>query len=230
MIAHALRGCCSSPLTRLRVALLTGLSIGLLSSCSGSASWLNPSECHFEPVPADELPADLAFRARSRFEVQGETLRVELVARAKPDGLTVLGLTNYGVRLFAVEQRGQDLVIDAPSRSERALARFAMDALHRAFWIRPPAGVASRLQGQAQAQESESWEWGGERVSQTSGASGVRRRYESARDSRVVTIDYPEAATVREAGDAPARVVVRNPRCGYDAVIVPLAARSPGPH
>ena len=209
----------------MRACALTLLvaTIGASTSCAASRSWWNPPACRFEPVSTDDLPGDLALRARSRFDVRGETIGVELVARARSDGLVVLGLSGYGVRLFAVEQRGQELAIDGSSREDRALASFAMDALHRAFWIRPPAEAASP------AQASQSWQWGGERVSQTSSGTGARRRYESEGNSQAVTIDYPEPVSVGDSEAASQQtVVVRNPRCGYEAVIIPLSVTSSG--
>jgi hypothetical protein len=218
---------------RLRACALTLVlaAIGAATSCAASRSWWSPPACRFEPVSSDDLPGDLALRARSRFEVRGETVGVELVARTRPDGLVVLGLSGYGVRLFAVEQRGREMAIDASTGEERALASFAMDALHRAFWIRPPAEAGSPEQA------SQSWQWGGERVSQTRSRAGARRRYESElnsernseRNSEAVTIDYPQPATVGDEEAAPQQaIVVRNPRCGYEAVIIPLSVTFSG--
>lgn len=222
MIAEAWRG---------STGFLPALLAAALLSCSSPVSWLDPSVCRFDPVPVDELPAELSFRARSRFEVRDQTLRVELVARSESDRLVVLGLTDYGVRLFAAEQRGRELSIDGGSRRERVLAGFAMDALHRAFWIQPPEDATpDPEQSAAQPEASVSWDWGDERVRQTRGPTGGRRRYESTQESVVATIDYPRSGTAGSADGTQAGVVVRNVRCGYEAVIVPFVATARGPH
>ena len=94
------------------------------------------------------------------FEVDERRVGVEVVARREADELVVVGLANFGVRLFTLRQRGREISIaDTPSREQRHLALWVLDALHRVRWIRPPGGAGREA-------ESLRWDWYGERVTE----------------------------------------------------------------
>jgi hypothetical protein len=156
-----------------------------------------------------------------RLRAGDEELRLELIARAESDQLVVVGLANYGVRLFAIRQRGIEVEVEGASSSELEwIASWVMDALHRAYWIHPRLGP----EGES---EDESWRWAGERVSQTREAGKLIREFalpDSDSATERVTIEYPD----HDVGEPVSRVTIRNPWCGYDAVIVPIQTPSKG--
>jgi hypothetical protein len=139
-----------------------------------------------------------------RFAVSNRDVHLEVVARSSPEELVVVGITGYGVRIFAARQRGRVITVeDATTRNYEHLARWSMDALHRSLWIQPPAGAGS--------DRVLSWAWEDEQVVE-SGKSGTRlREFSRTGTSAVVSVRYRERS-----------VEIRNPWCGYDAVFVVL--------
>lgn len=177
----------------------------------GCATSVNPPggpDCVVVPVPASDLPADLSLRTRMTL-VAGETpVHLETVARSTDDGLVVVGLAPYGLRLFTLRQRGRAFSVEgAAGRDPGPVPLWVADALHRIYWIQPPPGLAV-----------DCWERAGERVSERRGRGGLRREFASvgaAPDSRPVSIRYPGRT-------GPRVIEIHNPHCGYAARVVTL--------
>ena len=182
-------------------------------------------------------PAAAPRHIRAQLLAQGHVMRFELITQVRPEEIVVVGLAGYGVRLFTVRQTAQNVVIEsAASRELEFVAEWLMDALHRSFWIEPTA-----------RDESGAGIWGRERVidspPESTGAASTMgrewRRFElRGKDSATepVTIAYPgfdgEARDPRTptdstlahdtARDRKATLQIRNPWCGYEAILAPL--------
>ena len=199
-------------MTRLRTPGRWALWITLLvlSACSSPGGWFPRSSCLVVPASTDDLPAALALRTRMHLTAGKQSVHLETVAQRVGERLMVVGLSNYGIRLFAVQQNGQELAIEGvDSGNLEILARWVMDALHRIYWIQPPAdGSGSPLA---------KWDWAGETVIESRTPSGRRRQFvRGANASARVTIDYPDGVG--------SGVEIRNPPCGYDARVIVLEA------
>jgi hypothetical protein len=173
----------------------------------------------------DEATASLRARVHLRLTggktgrgLAGEEIRLEIVARSQPDELVVVGLAQYGARLFTVRQRDEGigsqsvatLVADAANRELEQIALLVMDALHRAYWVQLSEESGATI-----------FDWGEERVTLTRSGETLRREFALANRGPAtgrVTIEYPEPVTEPLLP----RIVMRNPWCGYEAVIVPI--------
>jgi hypothetical protein len=154
------------------------------------------------------------------FRARGEQVGLEAVAQETANELVVVGLSSYGIRLFAVRQRGRQLSIEGTSSpASRYLALWVMDLLHRAYWIQPPPG---RGGGPAVR-----WTWGDEWVIESEEGGSVRREYGRLGDESAVaavTIQYAEGS-----GAGPGLgLEARNAWCGYEAVATALEAAPAG--
>lgn len=208
-----------------RGALWTGLLAGLVlmaGGCVGLGPGLVGTPCPVAWEPLASIDPDRRnLRARMELRVGEEEIHLELISEDRPEELVVVGLARFGVRLFAVRQRGDRVEVESASRPEvESLALWAMDALHRSYWI--PASVAG---------DPNPWPRGEERVHETATETGRRRvfslvpergysadpRGTSDAPSRV-SIDYarPTAGSTLEAAS------IRNPFCGYEARVVPI--------
>jgi hypothetical protein len=177
-------------------------------SCAGFDSWIQRPHCPVVPVPTGDLPDDVDLRAQMHFSIEDREVHFEAVARRVPEELVVVGIAEYGVRLFAVHQRGREIEVEgAPSRELEHLARWTVDALHRAIWI-PTRSDADA--GQVVS-------WSRERESVKESIHDGRRRREFARlgESEPVVIRFDPASS--EVGY---RVEIQNPWCGYEATFV----------
>ena len=175
----------------------------LLSSCAGIDSWT--PICPVRPVPTNRL-SDVELRARIHFTIKSEDAHLEAIARSTPEELWIVGITAYGSRLFAVQQRGHEIRVDgAPSRKFEHLALWTLDALHRSIWIQAPENAG--------AGPVVSWKRENEHVTEWVDAGEQHREFSHARASAPVRIHYATPAAT-----AP-RIEVHNPWCGYDAVI-----------
>ena len=195
------------------LALLTLLCVG----CAGFSLRPDRGACPVVPVATSALPQGLLLRSRVRLVGRDQELHLEVVAQATSEELVVVGLTPFGMRLFAVRQRGQELSTETLSDGESGRAALWVDdALHRIYWIDRPEAPA---QG-----DPRSWEREGERVSDWLEAGHLRRR-EFARAgadpaSARVSIDYPGTS----GGVAAPGISIDNPWCGYEAVWITLEA------
>jgi hypothetical protein len=187
--------------------LVLGVS-PLLVSCAGSGSWGQRPHCPVVPVSTTDHLEDVELRARMHFSMNGRKAHFEVIARRVPEELLVVGIAQHGVRLFAVHQRGREIVVgEASSRKYTHLALWALDALHRAIWISAPSD-----RGTGPVVD---WSWENESVTESIG-SGQRRReftHPDASDSVVIYYASPSA----ERGD---HVEIQNPWCGYEARFV----------
>jgi hypothetical protein len=144
------------------------------------------------------------------------SLRVETVAQTSPEGLVVLGFAPYGVRLFAVRQRDGKLTPEELAASElSAPALWAADILHRVYWIQAPVPPAP--DGPTR------WSRAGERVTEWRVKGRLqRRRFEregsDSSASEAVSIEYPGASEP----DGSRGISIRNPWCGYEALVISL--------
>lgn len=153
-----------------------------------------------------------------QLQIRDRDVHLELIAEPKLDELVVVGLARFGVRLFAVHQRGREVEIaGAASKDLEQVAVWALDALHRVFWIEAPDVASERA-----------WARAGESVSERTTPDGRRRIFALGGDSKAagsalssrVTIDYPlPSADLEGTGHS---VSIRNPWCGYEALIVPV--------
>jgi hypothetical protein len=187
--------------------LLLGVSL-LFVSCTGIGSQIQRSNCLVVPVTTEDLPDNINLRAHMHFSMQGQEARFEVIARGVPEELVVVGIAQYGVRLFAVHQRGREIALNgAPSRESAHLARWTMDALHRALWIpmRPDAGAAPVV----------NWNWESESVMES--IDGERRERKFARPGTLEPVVIRYVPGSDEASD---RVEIQNLWCGYEATFV----------
>lgn len=187
--------------------------------CAGLSPAPGGGACPVVPVASSRLAGPQLLRARVQIEAGEHSLRLESVAEISERGVVMLGFTPYGVRLFAVHQRERELSTEGLVDSQlRRPALWTADLLHRVFWIQPP--------GEAEPDGATQWSREGEHVTEWRKQGRIRRR-EFARegagadDSDRVSIDYPDdPGTIGEAG-----IQIRNPWCGYDAVVVLLEDR-----
>ena len=148
------------------------------------------------------------FMGRRHSEVESEEKLVPYKIVGGPEELVVVGIAQYGVRLFAVHQRGREIALNgAPSRESAHLARWTMDALHRALWIpmRPDAGAAPVV----------NWNWESESVMES--IDGERRERKFARPGTLEPVVIRYVPGSDEASD---RVEIQNLWCGYEATFV----------
>jgi hypothetical protein len=187
--------------------LVLGASL-LFVSCTGIGSWDQRADCLVVPIPVGDLPDDVDLRARMRFSVEGREAHFEVIARRVSEELVVVGIAQSGVRLFAIHQRGREIALKGNlSRKSEHLARWTMDALHRALWISPPPDAGAGL--------VVNWRWESEVVTDTIDDERRRRKFVRPGESDSVLIRYLSPAA--EAGD---RVEIQNFRCGYEATFV----------
>lgn len=195
------------------VAVLIVLSWG--GGCAHLSDAFGQPHCPVQWVRSEALADHAGLRVRMRLHAQDHEVNLEVVARRLPDRLALVGLTPYGIRLFAVtqEEGPTEPKIEADSVALRRLAVFVMDALHRVFWIGPDVAGAGTTDGAAFA-------WGTERVEEAVGPDGRRRRlfrdHRSPADAGV-TIDYPSPSAA-----VGTTIEVVNDWCGYEAIIAPF--------
>jgi hypothetical protein len=198
-------------------SLLPAAVASLFVSCAGLGSSIRHPGCPVLPVSSAELPEPLPLRARMQFAMNGDEAYLEAVAGGTPDALVVVGIAQYGVRLFAVHQRGSEILVEgALSRKFEHLALWTLDALHRALWIRPPPDLEPGA--------VVSWDWENERVTEVSDEGGRRREFArsgSDRASARVVVRYTASRAGTSRGP---RIEIHNPWCGYEAVVVVLEA------
>ena len=192
-------------MTGCRVLLLV---VALGVSCAGVRTPGHRVDCPVDPVARGDLPQDVSLRARMRIRAGAHEASFQVVAQATPEALIIVGIAPYGTRLFELRQRdGQFFVDPALPVEARTLSIYSADALHRAYWIRPPG-------------EATSWDRAGEHISE-SVQQGDRRRVYQRNDrgagSQPITIDYHEPGFEGTQG-----AEIDNPWCGYRAVIVLL--------
>jgi hypothetical protein len=150
-------------------------------------------------------------RLRMRLDFDDQELHFEALADRDPEGVVVVGLAPYGIRIFAVRQRGREAEVETAARALEKIGLWTLDALHRAYWIESPLRAAT---------DPSQWIREGERVSEwRQDGRLLRREFAStdrARTHAVVSIDY--AATDVDASEPGIRV--RNPWCGYEALLI----------
>ena len=192
-----------------RGILVLGVS-HLLVSCAGMGSWVQRSYCPVVPVSTADHLDDVKLRSRMHFSMKNREAHFEVVARRVSEELVVVGIAQYGVRLFAVRQRGREIVVEgAPSREFAHLARWTLDALHRAIWISPPSDP--------EAGPVVNWSWENESVMESIDGGQRRREFVYPGASEPVVIRYLSPSA--EGGN---RVEIQNPWCGYEAAFVIL--------
>ena len=196
-------------------AMLVLLASALLISCAGNGSWGLRPHCPVVPVSTIDYLGDVELRARMHFDVGDREAHFEVIARRIPEELVVVGIAQHGTRLFAVRQRGREIAVEAASsRASAHLARWTLDALHRAIWISAPSNP--------EAGGVVDWTWENERVTESIGAGRRMRSFVHPDASAPVVIRYGSAPT--EGADL---VEIENPWCGYTASFVVLAVPEP---
>jgi hypothetical protein len=188
--------------------ILVLLASPLLITCAGDGSWGSRPHCPVVPVSTTDHLGDVELRARMHFSMDDREAHFEVVARRVPEELVLVGIAQHGTRLFAVHQRDREIAVEgAASRESTHLARWTLDALHRAIWITAPsdpeaAGVVD-------------WNWENESVTEAIDGGRRTRRFARPDAAAPVVIRYGRPAT--ESGD---RVEIENPWCGYEATFV----------
>jgi hypothetical protein len=120
----------------------------------------------------------------------------------------VVGIAEYGVRLFAVHQRGREIAMEGVlSREFAHLARWTLDALHRAIWISAPSDLG--------AGPVVNWSWENESVTESIDGGRRRREFVYPDASAAVVIRY-----LSPSAEGGYRVEIQNPWCGYEATFV----------
>lgn len=207
----------SSRTTALSLALVLALT-GL--GCANLGPGLRGTPCPVAWVPSESIdPAAAALRARMELRIGDEEIHLEVITENRPEELVVVALARFGVRLFAIRQRGVEVLVEGASTDELdRVAIWTMDALHRVYWIEAPQD-SSEIQ----------WHRAGEEIRETR-AKGLRHREFSLSgiddSTRRVTIDYARSTAASDAHSG--GVTIRNPWCGYEAAIAPIGgAKSP---
>ena len=192
-----------------RGILVLGVS-HLLVSCAGIGSWGQRSHCPVVLASTADNLDDVELRARMHFSMKNGEAHFEVVARRAPEELVVVGIAQPGVRLFAVHQRGREIVVEgALSREYTHLARWTLGALHRAIWISTPSDAG--------AGPVVNWSWENESVMESIDGGQRRREFVYPGASEPVVIRYLSPSA--EGGN---RVEIQNPWCGYEAAFVIL--------
>ncbi len=150
-------------------------------------------------------------RLRMRLDFDHHELHLEIIADRVSEGIVVVGLAPYGIRIFAVRQRGREAEVETPSRALEKIGLWTLDALHRAYWIEPALRAVTL---------PSRWIREGERVSEWRQDGRLLRREFAATDRAtahtIVSIDY--AAADGSASEPGTRI--RNPWCGYEALLI----------
>lgn len=192
--------------------LLAAASLG----CANYGPGLRGTPCPVAWVPSESIhPAAAQLRAGMVLRVGDEEIHLEVIAENRPKELVVVALARFGVRLFAIRQRGVEVLVEGASTDDLdRIAIWTLDALHRVYWIEAPRD-SSDIQ----------WSRAGEEIRETSADGRRRREFSLSRiddPTRRVAIDYARSAAASDAryGD----VSIRNPWCGYEADIVPIGS------
>jgi hypothetical protein len=140
-----------------------------------------------------------------RFTIKKEEAELEVIARSTQGELWIVGIAAYGIRLFAIHQRGQEIRVEGASSPKlEHLALWTLDALHRSIWIQAPIN--------AEAGPVVSWQRENERVTESIEAGERHREFSRARASAQVRVHYSRPTTA-------SRIEIQNPWCGYETVI-----------
>ena len=195
--------------------VLSGLLAVGVEACAIVGTAPAGRHCPVELVPTSQIVHSLPLHTRIQLHFADEQMSYEALAVAQPEGLVILGLSPYGVRLFAVHQRGSEYSLEVASSELRHLGRWTLDLLHRVYWIQPPDDLDN----------GDAWPRGGEELREAAAVeSGGRRVFslvagwagDSASSS--IVIDYPAAFERSASGP----VAIRNPWCGYEAKVLEL--------
>jgi hypothetical protein len=209
--------------------------------CANFGPGLRGTPCPVEWMPTESIALDAAnLRARVEMRIRSEEVHLEVISERHPEELIVVGLARFGVRLFAVHQRGTEVRVEGASNPDlERVALWVMDALHRAYWIAPPEAYGTEFE----------WSWGGEHVRETVINDSPRREFSVGRvaapddATQRVSIDYARSTLAPTKGSEPesttgpasvsesesflraVRVSIENPFCGYTATIAPIRSR-----
>jgi hypothetical protein len=172
-----------------------------LSACSTLGSGSQLQNCPIRFTARSDLPEGIGLRGPVRLRAGGQVIQLDVVARSTADGIVIVGISEYGVRAFAVKQQDRSIeVANAVSREFAHVARWTADALHRGIWLNPPENGRSG--------PVVSWAWEDEQVTESTQVGDRRREFSRSGDSRLVIVRYKEQA-----------VEIDNPWCGYQAVL-----------
>lgn len=184
------------------------LSLALLCSCQGFGLRTGAG-CPVELADAGTIEPGL--RAQGTMRVTGGEIATTLsfAVEQVDETLTLVGFTPFGTRAFAIRQVGTELrVDDFVGRRMGFEPVWLADALHRAYFIVPPADTGETAGGRR-------WQWGGEEIAERLGPDGAPRlrtfSHAGAGSTEVVAVEYSRSA------DAGTGVEVDNPWCGYHA-------------
>lgn len=151
-----------------------------------------------------------------RLTVGSREVGFDAIAQRRGEALHVVGLVLPGTRLFALRQEGEAISFGGEEgRMMRALGAWAMDALHRGVWIEPDEDEVENA--------GSSWLRHGEEITESIVEGGRRRIFKRSagrRDAPVISIDYRPNSD----GTGGVAYTIQNPHCGYEAVVILLAA------
>jgi len=197
-----------------------------LSGCAALGIGGAKGGCPAELVPSDQLPEGL-WRGRLRMGKPGridESKGMDLIVQSRDGALTLVGLTPFGTRAFALVQRGVEVEIDdTVARRLGVRPIWVLDALHRSRWIEPPA--------EQQGRPAMRWLRGDEEIEQLRGDTGhgdIRRfRPAGSGDAAGEDRSSDSVVVVEYAGESVESVHIVNPWCGYEARIQTASEAGP---
>lgn len=208
---------------RASLGLALGALLVLTTSCGSVLGRWHAPKCEPALVPSGELGDVADLRARIRLRAASTEIVLEVVSRRQGERLVVAGLTPYGTRVFALEQRGRAIEVDAADPRLEVVALWTLDALNRALFV--PVEQPPRPDGGAVE-----FVWSGERVRETRlEGRRVSRSFLRGEGSDVPVASIQYAAP--SGPDAPGSISIQNTRCGYEARLSVLdrSGESAGP-
>ncbi|MAJ61096.1 MAG: hypothetical protein CBC48_14740 [bacterium TMED88] len=206
------------PPTSLTKTLSAGLLCLVLAGCQGNWPRNSLHSCHPFLIPPGALPESPRLRGRFEVRIDNRSLRFDVVARRPKDHLVIAGISDYGTRIFVLEQSGQKTEVQADSKSKKVLATWVIDALSRSVWLNLPKSDSNSDRSIAT--------WNSERVNEFKSEKGVRREFfrgqqEGAEPGVVIEYDSLPPENLIDS------ITIQNRWCGYDATL--LVFQSPAP-
>jgi hypothetical protein len=100
----------------MRLAAVIVAFAACLAGCSAALDWYGISRidaCNLEVPSTRSIRGDFVRRLRVRVESDDVSTSFEVVLQKRDDRLALVGFNPFGARIFAVEQEGEEVRIDA---------------------------------------------------------------------------------------------------------------------
>lgn len=196
-------------LASIRAALLVSLTLTLACAhARGPADGPPPIDTAIL-VDVATIPGDFLARQRIHGTMGERSLGAEVVLQKRGGTLTLLGLTPFGTRAFAIVQEGTSLRAEVTTPEALPFPpELMLVDVHRALFV----GEAARPDGRHR------WRLGDERVDDTwRGGRLLRREFRRRKAPRgTIVIDYKEGMAGREP---PPVITIDNQILGYTVTI-----------